>query len=799
MITLTKEQCYHCGDVCLPSSVLLKDDKSFCCTGCLNVYSILSEGGLNNYYKLNQFPGANQNGDSSKFNYLDNEEIAQKLIHYKDEHKTIVTFYIPSVHCSSCIWLLEHLSTLNDSVQENTVDFLKKQVYIQFNNQKSSLKEIAELLTNIGYEPLISLQDVVNKSSNTKNTIIPKIAVAGFCFGNVMLLSFPAYFGIADVDAHYGQFFSLLSLIFCLPAVFYAGIDYFIRAYQSLKQRVLNIDFPLALGIAVLFLRTIADYILNLGEGYADSLTGLVFFLLIGKLVQQKTYHHLSFERDYRSFFPVAVDVIDEKGAAKPTQLEYINKGDRISVKNQEIIPADAILLKGEALIDFSFVTGESEPVKKVWGEVIYAGGKQIGGVIELEVVKKVSQSYLTSLWNNESFLKANRHKSKTFIDKVSHYFSIVLLILASLAFLYWLPQSWQLGLNAFTSILIVACPCALALSTPFTMGAALSILDRNKFYLKNTDVVEHLASIDTLVFDKTGTITVSDKNSVEFTGDSLTDEQKQLIYNCCKNSSHPLSRKICEHLSNNAEVLEVRQYHEVVGNGIKSQVVDTEVKIGSSNFVLGQVTKGKNSSQVFVSINDEYLGYFKINQKLRDKLAVTINELETNYNTFLISGDSHKDKEVLKAVFENDDQMHFQQTPQQKLNFIESYQNKGAKVMMLGDGLNDAGALRQSNVGIAITDDINNFTPGSDAILDGASFHLLPNFLKFSKATVQIIYISFCISICYNIFGLSFAIQGKLSPLIAAILMPLSTVTIVTFTSLATHFKAKKFKLKTS
>ncbi|HEX7366445.1 MAG TPA: heavy metal translocating P-type ATPase metal-binding domain-containing protein [Pelobium sp.] len=793
MAVLSKEICFHCGDDC-SSKLLIKDDRNFCCNGCLNVYSILSVGNLQNYYKLNQHPGATQNKNPQEFDYLNIPEIAAKLVNYQDAEKTVVTLYLPGIHCSSCIWLLEHLNTLNSGIIESRVDFLKKQVYLQFHHQHISLQKVAQLLTSIGYEPLISLQDVVNDGFSKKDQLIPKIAVAGFCFGNVMILSFPAYFGISDSEKHFGEFFSIINLLFCIPVVFYSGLDYFKRAYISLKQGVLNIDFPLALGVAVLFLRSLGDYAFGAGEGFADTLTGLVFFLLIGKFVQQKTYHHLSFERDYRSFFPVAVDVMDENGATKPLALEKIKEGDRISVKNQEIIPADAILLNGNALIDFSFVTGESKPVQKVLGEIIYAGGRQMAGSLELEVIKPVSQSYLTGLWNNESFQKLSDTKTKTFVTKVSHYFSIILLSLATLSFLFWLPWSWQIGLNAFTAILIIACPCALALSTPFTMGAALSILDKNKFYLKNTDVVEQLAAIDTIVFDKTGTVTLADSNSVAFIG-NLRPADADLIYNVCKNSSHPLSRRICSYLHSSVN-LEVDGFEEIVGKGMQANYQNNEILIGSAEFVMRSTPEKRNSPQVHISINQQYLGYFKINQKLRPQLGELMFSLNKNYQTFLISGDGNQDNSLLERYFKSNLHLLYQQSPQDKLDFIAKQQRNDAKVLMIGDGLNDAGALQQSNIGIAVTDNINNFTPGSDAILDGSSFHLLPNFLKFAKATVNIIHLSFCIAVCYNIIGISFAIQGKLSPLIAAILMPLSTVSIILFTSISTHVQAKKHRL---
>ena len=793
MQMLTTTTCYHCGNDCYTQK-FKKEEKVFCCIGCKSVFSILSASNLGKYYQLNLHPGETKSNINQKFAYLDEPEIITQIIDFTDNDKTIVSFYVPTIHCSSCIWLLERLYTLHSGIIENRVDFLKKQVYVQFRQNEISLKVLVELMTSIGYEPLISLQDVVKKNQSIKDQLLPKIAVAGFCFGNVMLLSFPAYFGLSEAETYFGNFFSYLSILFCLPAVIYSGRDYFINAYKNLKVGVLNIDFPLALGILVLFLRTLVEGVLHTGHGFADTLTGLVFFLLIGKFMQQKTYHHLSFERDYRSFFPVAVQVLLDDGLEKSIPLEKLTQGDRIVIKNQEIIPADAILWKGEALIDFSFVTGEAIPVMKELGEIIYAGGRQMGSAIELEVIKPVSQSYLTKLWNNEAFQKEKSTTIKTFVTKVSHHFSIILLLLAFGTLLFWLPQDWRTGLSAFTAILIIACPCALVLSTPFTMSAVLSILDKNKFYLKNTDVVEQLASIDTIVFDKTGTVSIAENLNIIFKG-NLEDEIKDIIYNTCKNSSHPHSRRICSFLGNR-KTISLSDYQEFVGLGISAQIYDEKVLIGSRYFVTGKAVEEQEFPEVHLKIGQNYIGYFILKQKFRNGLAELLHQINSKYSSYLLSGDTQQDALILEKHFTNPNHLKFKQSPQDKLSFIKQMQLKKYKVMMIGDGLNDAGALKQSDAGIAVTDHINNFTPGSDAILEGSALYQLPVFLKFTKAAVKVIHTSFFISLVYNIIGLSVAITGQLSPLFAAILMPVSTITIISFTSISTHLVAKKYKL---
>ncbi|PJJ83535.1 heavy metal translocating P-type ATPase [Mucilaginibacter auburnensis] len=791
----TVTACYHCGNDCEEERYTI-DYKQFCCHGCKEVYTILSKSGLNNYYCYNDRPGANRAKKDLQLDYLLEPSIIKDLVEYSDDDVTIVTFYIPHIHCSSCIWLLEQLNRLNPAIYYNRVDFLRKQVNIRFSNKDIDLKGVVELLDTIGYEPLISLQDVIKKQAfSRKDDLVRKIAVAGFCFGNVMLLSFPEYLGFSEHDTSFKYFFGWLNLVFTLPVTFYSGWGYMQAAYTTLKNKVLTIDFPLALGIAVLFIRSWIEIATNTGAGFVDTLCGLIFFLLIGKFVQRKTYYHLSFERDYRSFFPVAVQVIEEN-SERHVPLADLQVGQRIRVRHQEIIPADAILLKGDAKVDFSFVTGESVPVNKTLGEVIYAGGRQMGGAIELEVVKPVSQSYLTRLWNNEAFSRSQDDRIETFSQKVSKYFTVVLLIVAVGSFAYWAPTDMHRAIASLTAVLIIACPCALALSTPFTMSAALGIFDRNLFYLKNAAVVEQIAAIDTLVFDKTGTISIAGGSNVELVGE-LSVEEKDAVSAVCANSSHPLSQLICQHLGSASRDTHVTVYNEISGRGIAAKANGISIKLGSAKFVLAADSNAvaDNGSLVHVIINSKYRGYFTIRHQYREGMF-EMRKLREQYQLYLLSGDHNHERGNLSSVFGDENAMHFEQSPQDKLNFIEGLQQKGQKVMMLGDGLNDAGALKQADAGVAVTDNVNNFSPGSDAILDGRSLNKLPAFLKFSKDALHVIYGSFCISFLYNLIGLSFAVTGRLSPVIAAILMPVSTVTIISFTSIATHLAAKKRKL---
>lgn len=790
--SLTVEtHCFHCGDQ-LPEKPYPADDKQFCCLGCKGVYQILSNHNLSSYYLYNDVPGSSQKQKTLHFDYLDEPGIAAELVDYTDTKVTVITLFIPVIHCSSCIWLLEHLHKINPAIAQSRVDFLKKQVSITFRNQEISLREVVENLSAIGYEPLISLQDMIKKqqTDHSERNLFTKIAVAGFCFGNVMLLSFPDYFGLNSLEQDFKNFFGWINLAFAIPVLLYSARDYFISAWTNLRNGILNLDFPLALGIAVMFIRSAYEIITQTGAGFVDTLCSLVFFLLIGKWMQKRTYHYLSFERDFRSYFPVAVTQLKD-GKEKPLPLNELKTGDRILIRSNEIIPADAILLKGEAKLDFSFVTGESIPVEKVLGEIVYAGGRQLHGAIELEVVKPVSQSYLTKLWNNEAF-SGERDPIKTFSDTASRHFSIVLVAIALSAGLYWVNTDINKAVAAFTAVLIIACPCALALSSPFTLAAVLSIFDKNKFYLKNTSVIEELARVDTIVFDKTGTITNPEAKGFEFNG-KLDPYERQLVFDLARNSGHPLSRELVKWLAE-TPLFQVEHYMEKVGRGISGCVDGHEVKLGSAAY-LGLKAEDQGSV-VHILIEKHYCGYFRSAQQWRAGFKPLALKLSQTADLHLLSGDQDHDRNSLTPFFPRVQQLHFRQSPQQKLDYILQLQQNNAKVMMLGDGLNDAGALKQSNLGVAVTDDINNFSPGCDAILDGAAFQKIPQFIKQAKDAVKVIHMSFAISLLYNVVGLFFAVQGLLSPLMAAILMPMSTITIILFTSLTARFYARKNKL---
>jgi len=785
-------KCFHCGDPCRDEQIH-QEEKVFCCLGCKTVYNVLSHNELGQYYQIEAHAGIKQKKTAiGKYDYLDDPKIQEDLLLFQDDSIASVQLEIPQIHCSACIWLLERLYKFHNGIVESKVNFLKKTVSITYEHEKLSLKELAELLQSIGYAPHISLDKIDPRKKNKKvnRKLAYQIGLAGFAFGNIMLLSLPEYFGIAEEASHnLSRWFNWLNLILATPVAIYSGQDYFKSAWHSINQKRLNIDVPIALGVLVLYLRSSYEIVAQIGSGYFDSLCGLLFFLLLGRLFQQKVYHQLSFERDYQSYFPIAVSLI-KNGERKSVPLKNLKKGDHIFVRNGELIPVDALLISGDARIDNSFISGESKLIGKEIGDKIYAGGKQLGSSIRLEVLKPLDQSRLTSLWNRYAGMKKEKYEShfSKRTDKISEWFTPIIILIAIASALFHLSAGWSKAIEVTTAVLIVACPCALALAAPFTLGHAIRKAGRVGCYLRDAGVMENLASIKHIVFDKTGTLTLKESARIQYVGSPLNDYEKDSFGSLLAQSTHPLSKILCAELDVNKEV-KINHFEEIEGKGILGMIDGKLFQIGSPKWLNAEVDK-QSSSVVVFAFEKEVIGYFRIKNSLRKNLKEIVNSLSSEYQLSLLSGDNIEGENQIKGVFPTGTEVLFEQSPEEKVEYIDTHQERGAKLAMVGDGLNDSAALQSADVGISIAEDVHAFAPASDIILDGKSFSYLPSLFQLAKYSRTIIWISFGISFLYNLVGLSFAVQGILSPVVAAILMPLSSITVVGFVSAASWLK---------
>jgi P-type Cu+ transporter len=794
VLTPVKIKCYHCGNDCYGDEVKL-EEKVFCCEGCRAVYELLQENNMCSYYDFQKSPGIKiKVVPKEHYAYLDKDDIKNKVLDFREGDLCKVTFYIPKIHCTSCIWLLEHLHKINKGVINSQINFLRKEISISYREDLISLRGVVELLDSVGYTPDIRFEKLEQKAKKTDYSILYKIGIAGFCFGNIMMLSFPEYLAVSRfLDSSYKGFFGYVNLILALPVFFYSASEYFISAWNGLKNKLINIEFPIALGLLVVFSRSVYEVLSGSGLGFFDSLTGLIFFLLIGKWFQGKTYEALSFEKDFKSYFPLGITLVKE-GKQAAVSLDQLKTGDHVIIRNEEIIPADSVIMKGNGYIDYSFVTGESNPVAKKEEESVFAGGKQIGSSIELKITKDVSHSYFTQLWNQEVFSKRRPNGLFNFTNKIGKIFTIAVVVMAALTYGFWYYFDGGKALYTAISVLIIFCPCTLALAIPFAFGNALRILGKNNLYLKNSDTIETLSKVDTIVFDKTGTLTRKEAE-VEYLGEPLTDEETSLVKSMASESIHPLSIMIANFLRDSQSV-NVNAFEEIHGQGISGVAGNSKVKLGSSLFVRHEDDRLSNiASNVYCSIDGKQKGVFIIKNKYREGIGPMIKGLEKKYSLHLITGDNDSDKKHLASFFPSQN-IHFTQSPFDKLSYIKSLEDQGRIVLMLGDGLNDAGALKQSDVGITVAEDIYSFSPACDGILEGTKLNRIQAYLSYAKDTSRIVRSSLAISLLYNFIGIGFAITGQLTPLTAAIIMPLSSISIVLYVTLATTYISRRKNL---
>lgn len=763
--------CAHCG---LPAFEHIEENgKYFCCNGCKTAFSFF---GTNETCTI---PEETEKPSTQKLDYLDNPEIVKKWTIGQKDNYVRVRLQLPAIHCASCVQILERLYLKKHGILTSQVNFLSKEIEVTFQPDVIRFSELVAYLGQLGYPPSLTdpSQSNEKKSVFTESTRLTiRMAVAGFCAGNIMLLSFPEYLGLDDLS--YRHFFGWLNLVLALPALFFSGWVYFKSVYNAIAYRILNIDVPIGVGMIATLILSMYEIISQTGSGYFDSLTGLIFFLLIGRWVQNRTHQFLSFERDFKSYFPLSITRLQEEQEEQVLSTE-IKSGDRLKIHFGEIIPCDGLLEQGFGLVDYSFVTGESTPIRLSPGDRVLAGGRQTGGILIMKAEQEMSRSQLTSLWNNPAFQKEGKPPLRSFTDAVARYFTPIILVFAVSVAGFWLVADSSKSLHAFLSILIIACPCTLSLSYPIALGNTMRIWGKWGFFIKNSEVVERLAQVKTLVFDKTGTLTHRLGVRVEYLGKELSEQEKAAVLAVLSASKHPLSQAIVGFIGSK-RMQPVFDFHEEKGMGVQGMSLDRLIRAGSAEWV-GMSELEAKSSVVYISINGTPMGRFEIEAAPHGFVNQMLQDLSQNFGLHLLSGDHANGQDFWKTLFQGiHGKTAFGQTPESKLHYIQSLQKDGQSVAMIGDGLNDAGALRQADAGIALATDAHQFTPGSDAILIADQLPLLPKLFAQARYTLSVVRFSFGLSVVYNLIGLGFAVRGDLQPIVAAILMPLNSLTMV-------------------
>ena len=629
---------------------------------------------------------------------------------------------------------------------------------------------------------------------STRRRLYLQLGVAGFAFGNIMLFSVPHYANGGPLDDGFQRLFDGLNIAFALPVLLFSASDYFRTAWRAVRTRTMAVEVPVALGLAVLFGRSVVDIVSGRGAGFMDSFAGLVFFLLIGRLFQQKVFDRVAFDRTFRSFLPLSVQVEQDAGGVAAVPIERLQIGDRLLMRRHEVVPADAVLLEDAAQVDYAFVTGEQTPVLLRAGETVRAGGRVLDRAVRLRLLEEASHSQLAKFWSEQVDGRAKEYWLTAVASRFGKWFTVAAVGIAAAGAAAWWPDVTA-SLTVATAVLIVACPCAMTLSAPITLGTAMGLLGTRGLYLKHPAIALDLSRIDTVAFDKTGTLTTAgQRTTVEH--DGLDDLALSRVRRLAAESVHPTSRAIAAAASSTNDARGRRQTASRLRGGGRGALRhrrrdarcdrDRRVHRGANRHRLSRPGRRDPRRRGGAA----RLGARSPRRRGPGSSAPSPHSGRT-IKSVCSRGTTAGAAIAGRAVFGR--RMHFRQSPQDKLAFIAGARAHGRHVLMVGDGLNDAGALAAADVGIAVTDETACLAPACDAVISGDRLAALPAFLAYARRARQVIVACFVVSILYNAIGLGLALAGALTPLVAAIFMPVSSLTIVGMSSGLMRWSARR------
>ncbi len=789
----TDALCAHCG-LPVPEG-LLEDgaERQFCCSGCHTAFGILHAHGLDSYYGFAERREAPVRASGRSYDEFDHPAFAKLYVTALPNSLSRTELYLEGVHCASCVWLVERVPLLVPGVLRAELDVRRSLAVIEWDIATVPLSRIAQSFDTLGYPPHpfrgVARADMRKREDRA---MLVRIGIAGAIAINVMLAALALYAGeLNTMDAGFTRFFRWVSFAITIPAFIWPGRVFFTGAWASLRARALHMDLPIAIALAAGFVRGAMNTITNSGPIYFDGLALLIFALLVGRFLQQRGQRMaVDAAEELHAIAPTTARII-ENDVSRDIPSEALLPGMLLDVRAGESFPADGVVIHGHSSVNAALLTGESRPASVTVGQMVYAGTLNVASPLRVAVEQAGETSRIANLMRQVEDSAKRRAPIVQMANRMAGLFTAIVLAVAAGTFVIKSQLSSAHALDDAIALLIVTCPCALALATPLAITVAVARAARRGMLIKGGDALELLATPGIIVLDKTGTITEGRITLSVWHG---PDWVKPLVLALEEGSSHPLADGF-RRAWPDVPTATVSASRHIAGGGLEGTVDGHMVRIGSPRFIQESTVHVDVSLQrvmndldhtmtlVQVAIDGVIVAIAGLSDRVRDDALDSLQQLRgRGWRTVMLSGDA---QDVVASVgralaFEAQDSIGAV-SPEDKLAFVERLKaTSGRTVVMVGDGVNDAAAIAAAHVGIGVHGGAEACLATADIYLTRPGLGALVELTDGSRRTLRVIRRNIALSIGYNLVGASLAVFGLLTPLIAAILMPTSSITVV-------------------
>jgi Cu2+-exporting ATPase len=802
--------CAHCGLPVPPGQIDDAAARQFCCAGCRTVHAVIHEHGLERYYALlTSAGGTGVAARSSGRSYaeLDDPGFLARACRPAPGGLLSTELYLEGVHCSACVWLVERLPRLQPGLVEARLDLPRAQARILWDPAVVPLSRVAARLDSLGYAPHpcrgLEAQAIRRREDRA---MLVRIGLAGAVAGNVMAIAFALYGGMADgMEPQFATLFRWASLVVTLPAMIWGGGVFVKGAWAGLRAGILGMDLPISLGLLAGFLYGAVNTVRGAGEIYFDSLAALIFLLLVGRYLQRRQQRAAADATELVAALQPSRARLLEGDQAREVPLEALVPGALVEVRSGDLVPADGVIVSGRSSLDVSLLSGESRPIAAGEGARVHAGTLNLAARLVVRVASTGEDTRVGRLMKLVEEHARRRAPIVQLADRISGYFVAAVLALAAATLALWLRLDPARAVDHAVAVLIVTCPCALGLATPLAVSAAIGRAARAGLLVKGADVLEKLARPGRMWLDKTGTLTVGHAALVGWAGDPVA---KPLVARAESHSAHPLARALVAGLGGSAPPADPAtgvQVHETQGGGIEASVDGRRLVVGSPDFVTSRAGEipaplcrsieaftADGLTPVVVALDDAPVAAAAVGDPLREDAAPALARIRAlGWRPGLLSGDH---PEVVAAVGRRlgiaPGDLRGGVAPEDKVRLVTAGVAEGP-VVMVGDGVNDAAALAAATVGVAVQGGAEAALAAADVFVTLPGVARVADLLDGARRTLRVVKRNLAISLVYNVAGVSLAMAGLLDPLAAAVLMPLSSLTVIMSSYRARTFRA--------